>query len=84
MDATFDLQSADVRWHRCVPDTDAYDGPQPHWVAALQGRVPLIDTAGIALSTMKISEGVFLSSKLRRELTDADIEKESKSKAVQL
>jgi len=84
MDGTFDLDGANTRWHRCIPNTDAYDGPQPHWVAALQGRVPLIDTAGIALATMKISEGVFLSGKVGREVTDAEIDKESKSSAVKV
>jgi len=84
MDGTFDLESANTRWHRCIPNTDAYDGPQPHWVAALQGRVPLIDTAGIALSTMKISEGVFMSQKLRREVTGDEIEKQAKSSAVKV
>ena len=84
MDGTFDLESANTRWHRCIPNTDAYDGPQPHWVAALQGRVPLIDTAGIALNTMKISEGVFMSQKLGREVPGAEIEKETKSSAVKV
>jgi hypothetical protein len=84
MDGTFDLDGANTRWHRCIANTDAYDGPQPHWVAALQGRVPLIDTAGIALATMKISEGVFLSGKVGRELSDAEIDKESKSSAVKV
>jgi predicted dehydrogenase len=84
MDGTFDLDSAKTRWHRCIPNTDAYDGPQAHWVAALQGRVPLIDTAGIALNTMKISEGVFMSQKLRREVPGEEIEKETKSSAVKV
>jgi len=82
MDATFDLAASDSRWHSCIPDTDAYDGPQQHWIAALQGRVPLIDTAGIALSTMKISEGIYISQKLGREVTSAQIEKGSKSTAI--
>jgi predicted dehydrogenase len=84
MDATADLRDADVRWHRCIPDTDAYEGPQAHWVAALQGRVPLIDTAGLALDTMKISEGIYMSSRLGREVAAAEIEAESKSSAVEL
>ncbi len=84
MNGTFDLEGANTRWHRCIANYDAYDGPQPHWVAALQGRVPLIDTAGIALSTMKISEGVFISGKLGRELSAAEIDKESRSSAVKL
>ena len=82
MDATFDLEGTNVRWHRCIPDTDAYDSPQHHWIAALMGRVPLIDTAAIALNTMKISEGIYLSQKLGREVTAAEIEKRSLSTAV--
>jgi len=84
MDATFDLRAADWRWHQCIADTDAYDSPQAHWVAALQGRVPLIDTAGLALATMRISEGIYLSSKLSREVTAAEIEEKSKSSAVKV
>ena len=84
MDGTFDLRSAQSRWRSCFPDTDAYDSPQAHWVAALQGRVPLIDTAGLALSTMRISEGIYLSSRLKREVTAAEIEAESKSSAIKL
>jgi predicted dehydrogenase len=82
MDATADLKSADVRWHRCLPDTDAYDSAQAHWAAAVQGRVPLVDSAGIALSTMKISEGIYLSAKRGREVTGDEVEKESKSSAI--
>src|SRR4030042_6753867 len=69
MDAAFDLESADMRWHRCIPDTDAYDSAQAHWAAAVQGRVPLIDSAALGLATMRISEGIYLSSKLGREVT---------------
>jgi predicted dehydrogenase len=84
MDGTFDLKQADWRWHQCIADTDAYDGPQAHWVAALQGRVPLIDTAGLALATMKISQGIFLSTELGREVTADEIDAKSKSTAVEL
>jgi len=82
MNATFDLGSADWRWHQCIANTDAYDSPQHHWIAALQGRVPLIDTAGLALATMKISEGIYLSQKLGREVTAEEIERESRSSAI--
>ncbi len=84
MDSTFDLRMADSRWHSCVPNTDCYDSPQHHWVAALQGRVPLIDTAGLALATMFISEGIYLSNKLKREVTAAEIEANSVSTALKL
>jgi predicted dehydrogenase len=84
IDATSDLKDADVRWHRCIPNTDAYDSAQAHWVAAVQGRVPLVDSAGIALSTMKISEGIYLSTKRGREVTGDEIEKGAKSSAVKV
>jgi len=81
VDARFDLGGSDSRWHSCLADTDAYDSPQHHWIAALLGRVPLLDTAGIALNTMKISEGIYLSQKLGREVTAAEIEDLTKSTA---
>jgi len=84
MDATFDLKQADWRWHQCIANTDAYDSPQGHWVAALQGRAPLVDTAGLALATMLISEGIYLSSKLQKEVTAAEIEQRSKSSALEV
>jgi len=82
MDATFDLKGTDWRWHACFPETACYDGPQHHWIAALLGRCELIDTAGVALNTMKISEGIYLSQRLGREVTAAEIEKKAKSTAV--
>jgi predicted dehydrogenase len=84
LDATFDLKGAQARWRSCFPDTDTHDSPQAHWVAALQGRVPLIDTAGLALSTMRISEGIYLSARLGREVTAAEIEAQSRSSAISL
>jgi len=82
MNATFELGPADTRWHSCIPNTDAYDSPQAHWVAALQGRVPLLPTAELALATMKISEGIYLSQRLGREVTAKEIEKLSKRTAI--
>ncbi|MEW6356733.1 MAG: Gfo/Idh/MocA family oxidoreductase [Planctomycetota bacterium] len=82
MNSSFDLSAADTRWHSCFPETSAYDSPQHHWIAVQQGRVPLIDTAGIALNTMKISEGIYLSSKKGKEVTGSQIEKASKSTAI--
>ncbi len=84
MDATFDLRSANQRWHQCFADTDAYDGAQNHWVAALQDRVPLVDSAGPVLNTMLISEGIYLSQRLGREVTSDEIQAESQSSAVDL
>lgn len=74
MDATFDVERADWRWHQCDPSTSGYDDPQRHWVWAQLGRVPLLDTAGIALKTALITEGVYLSAHLGREVTADEIE----------
>ncbi len=84
MDATFNIDSADWRWHQLRETEDAYDSPQHHWVAALKGRVPLIPTDRIALQTMLISEGIYLSDKLGREVTAEEVEKNSKSTALKL
>jgi hypothetical protein len=82
MSSTFDLGSTDTRWHACIPNTDAYDGPQHHWVAALQGRVPLMNCAEVALNTALISEGIFMSQKLQREVSAAEVIEKSVSSAI--
>jgi predicted dehydrogenase len=84
MDATFDLAAADWRWHQLREGEGGYDSPQHHWIAALQGRVPLLPTDRIALETMLISEGIYLSDALGREVTAAEVEAASKSTALEL
>ncbi|OQA45503.1 MAG: putative oxidoreductase YcjS [Chloroflexi bacterium ADurb.Bin325] len=73
MDATFDVAQADWRWHQCNPLEAGYDHSQRHWVWAQLGRVPLIDTAGLALKTALITEGIYLSAHLGREVTADEI-----------
>ena len=82
MNATFELDSADWRWHQLNPLQDAYDDPQSHWIAALQGRVPLMPTADIALETMLISEGIYLSDRLGHEVTREEVLAHSVSSAL--
>lgn len=82
MDSKFDLDSADTRWHRCLENYGGYDSPQHHWVAALQKQVKLIDTAALGLNMMKIAEGIYLSKRLGREVTAAEIENSSVSTAM--
>ena len=74
MDATFDLEQGDWRWHQCIPNTAGYDNSQRHWIWAQLGRVPLLDTAGLALKTAQITEGIYLSAHLGREVTAKEIE----------
>ena len=82
--AQVDTNGPDYRWHQCTADFAAYDSSQHHWVAALQGRVPLLDTAGIALNVMLISEGIYRSQELGREITADEVRELSKSTAVKL
>jgi len=73
MDATFDLKQADWRWHQCDPMTAAFDNSQRHWMWAQLGRVPLLETASIALKTALITEGIYVSNHYGREVTVAEI-----------
>jgi predicted dehydrogenase len=73
MSSTFNLDSADTRWHRLRENEDAYDTSQKHWVAALQGRVPLLPTAEVALQTMLIQEGIYASDRLGREIEASEV-----------
>jgi predicted dehydrogenase len=73
MNATFDVKSADWRWHQCEETTAGYDNSQRHWVWALLGRIPLLDTAGLALKTAQITEGLYRSAQLGREVTAEEL-----------
>jgi len=57
---------------------------QEHWIAALQGKETLLPTAEVALNTMLISEGIYLSEKLGREVTAEEVRELSVSTAVKL
>jgi predicted dehydrogenase len=85
MDARFDLGSAHTRWSRVFPEeTAALGSSQHHWVAALQGNTELLPTARIGLNTMLISEGVYLSQGLGREVTAEEVAEQSASTALEL
>ncbi len=84
MNASFELDSADWRWHQLHPEVSAYDSPQHHWIAALQGRVPLLPTAEVALATMLISEGIYHSDRLGREVTREEVLELSVSSALNI
>ena len=82
MNSTFDLGAANGRWHDLYDNPDAYDSSQHHWIAAQQGRVPLLPTAEIALQTMLISESIYLSDRLGREVTAEETLTASQSSAL--
>jgi len=84
MNASIDLDNFQWRQHTVRGIGDVYDSPQHHWVAALEGRVELLPTAEVALNTMLISEGIYLSEKLGREVTALEVREMSRSLAVKI
>ncbi|MDZ4720482.1 MAG: Gfo/Idh/MocA family oxidoreductase [Roseiflexaceae bacterium] len=78
----FDLKGAEFRLHSVDPTYNGYDSPQRHWIATLRERVPGIDTATLALNTALLSEGIYLSAKLGREVTTEEIRQQSVSTAI--
>ncbi len=84
LNAAVDMSGFNWRLHSLRPNADAYDSPQQHWIAALQGRVDLLPTAKLALNTMLISEGIYLSDKLGREVTAEEVNAKSVSSAVEV
>lgn len=73
VNATVDMWGAKFRWENVDPFGRYFASSQAHWIAALQGHVELLPTAEIALNTMLISEGIYLSERLGREVTAAEI-----------
>ena len=61
MNSTADVEQIAYRWKNVHEGGDVYDSSAHHWVAALQGRVDLLPSAELALNTMLISEGIYLS-----------------------
>jgi predicted dehydrogenase len=84
INASANLDAANLRWNRVVGDHAYYSAAQPHWIAALQGKVELLPTAQIALNTMLISEAIYLSSARGEEVSAAEVVEASQSTAVKL
>jgi predicted dehydrogenase len=84
LNTTVNLETFAQRAHDLHENADAYDCAQQHWVAALQGRIELLPTAELALNTMLISEAIYLSDKLGREVTAEQVVQTSKSTAFAL
>ena len=83
-DTTIDLNAVKYRWDKVDEIGNVYDSPQHHWIAALAGRVDLLPTAELALNTMLISEGIYRSQELDRELTTEEIRDLSISSAIDI
>lgn len=84
LDSTTNLELFDFRLQSVGGQKDAYQDPQRHWIAALRGQVPLLPTAELALAAMLITEGIYLSAKMRREVTADEIRAASLSTAVNI
>ena len=84
LDTTVDLNAFARRTHDLRANTDLGASPQGHWAAALQGRVALLPTAELALNTMLISEAIYLSDRLGREVSADEVVQASVSMAVSL
>jgi predicted dehydrogenase len=82
MDGAFNLGSAKTRWLSCFPETHHYIGSQHHWAAALRGDCELLPTAEVGLNTMLVSEGIYLSQELGREVTAEEVLEHSVSTAL--
>ncbi|MCL2664008.1 MAG: Gfo/Idh/MocA family oxidoreductase [Defluviitaleaceae bacterium] len=70
------------RTRQADPSLALYDESQSHFVGALRGDCPLLPTPEIALQTMLVSEGVYMSGQLGREVTAQEITAKSVSQAI--
>jgi predicted dehydrogenase len=84
LDTSVNLESFARRTHDLRSKTGPGDSPQQHWVRALQGQVELLPTSGLALNTMLISEAIYLSDRLGREVTAEEVMQASESTAIAL
>jgi len=80
--STLDIAAEHYRRRKIDPSIWAYQSSQAHWIGVLRGECEPIDTPHIALQTMLISEGIFLSHTLGREIIADEIPELCKSNAV--
>ena len=79
INSTADVEQIPYRWKNVHQGGDGYDSAFHHWIAALQGRVELLPSAELALNTMLISEGIYISEQLGREVTAKEVQEHSVS-----
>jgi predicted dehydrogenase len=82
LNSTVDLGGAEFRWNNVAGDGGYYGDSQKYWIAALQGKVELLPTAEIALNTMLISEGIYMSERENREVSAQEVADASVSTAI--
>ncbi len=84
INCTAELGTARYIWDNVVGDGAMYGESQAHWIAALQGKCGLMNTAEVALQTMLVSDGIYLSQNLGREVTVDEVLSSSVSTAIAL
>jgi predicted dehydrogenase len=83
LDSTTDLKVFELRQRSFSEDADSdHQKAQRHWISALRGETPLLPTAELALTAMLISEGIYLSQKVQREVTADEVRSTSRSTAA--
>jgi predicted dehydrogenase len=84
LNAAVDLEAFSQRTRDLRAEAGAWESAQHHWVAVLQERVEPLPTAELALNTMLISEGIYLSDRLSREVEAEEVMRYSQSTAIPL
>jgi len=79
INSTADVGQIAYRWKNVHAGGDVYDSSAHHFVAALQGLVELLPSSELTLNTMLISEGIYLSEQLGREVTADEVRERSVS-----
>ena len=77
-----ELWMENFRSRSAHPELAKRDASQAWWAAVIRGEEDTIKTAEIALNTMLISEGIFQSSAIGREVSAEEIISNSKSLAI--
>jgi len=84
-DMKTDLDAVRGRRQLMDPELDRdMSSSQRHWAAVLHGRIGLLPTAKLALNTMLIQQGVYLSHERGREVTAEEVIEASVSTAVEV
>jgi len=84
-DMTANLGSVAGRRKRLQPERSKdMSSSQHHWAAALHGRVELLPTAELALNTMLIQQGIYLSEERGDEVTAEEMIAQSTSTAAKV
>jgi hypothetical protein len=83
-DQTVDLKAMNYLDHSVYADSAFHDNSQQHWTHVLAGHCPQIDTPRIALETQQVQEGIYIATRLGREVSADEIAARSVSRALEI